>query len=284
VDEQRFKSIVQSVPDAIFSSSLDGVIETWNPAATELFGYSAQEAVGMHLLRLVPREQRDEALSLLRRVQGGQTVDAAEVTRLAREGRLVDVSLSLSPLRDAELVVTGIAGVVRDVSSSREAEDQLREMALRDPLTGLYNRRQFEDELDRQLALARRTGRPGVALLIDLDRFKEVNDTLGHAAGDKLLRGVAGVLTQRLRTSDLIARIGGDEFAAILIDVDEDQAEAVARSIEDRIDALRIGDNEALATSASIGVAGFGGLEASREDVLRRADLAMYERKREKVS
>lgn len=283
MEEQRFRAIVQSVPDAIFSTSPDGVIETWNPAAAELFGYGSEEAVGMHLLRLVPRDQRDEALNLLHRVRGGQTVDAAEVTRLARDGQLVEVSLSLSPLRDAELVVTGVAGVVRDVSSSKQAADQLRELALRDPLTGLYNRRQFEDELDRQLALARRTGRPGVALLLDLDRFKEVNDTFGHAAGDELLRGVAAVLTRRLRTTDLIARIGGDEFAAILIDVDEAQADAVARGIEDRIDALRIGNGDTIATSASIGVAGFGGLEASREDVLRRADLAMYERKRDKV-
>jgi diguanylate cyclase (GGDEF)-like protein len=151
-------------------------------------------------------------------------------------------------------------------------------------LTGLYNRRQFEAELDRELALSQRSGRRGVVLLIDLDRFKEVNDTFGHAAGDELLRGTAAVLSQRLRGSDLIARVGGDEFAAILIDTDAEHGEAIARSLEERIDGLRAGGADAIGTAASIGVAPFGEeQEEDREAVLRRADLAMYARKREKV-
>jgi diguanylate cyclase (GGDEF)-like protein/PAS domain S-box-containing protein len=282
-EDQRFRSIVEAATDAILSTSLDGVIESWNPGAAKLFGYSAEEAVGMHFLRLVPRDFRDQALRLLRRVAGGEQIDSVEAQRLGREGNVVDIALGLSPMRGPDGAVIGMAAVVRDISSAKQLEEQLRELALRDPLTGLYNRRQFETELVRQLALARRSGRPGVVLMIDLDNFKIVNDTFGHEAGDELLRGVAAVLVQRLRTSDLIARVGGDEFAAILIDVDEDQGYAVARGLEERIRALRAGNGGTIATAASIGVAAFGTPDDRPADVIRGADQAMYARKREKV-
>jgi diguanylate cyclase (GGDEF)-like protein/PAS domain S-box-containing protein len=283
-EDHRFRTIVEAATDAILSTSLDGVIESWNPGAERLFGYSAEEAVGMHVLRLVPRELRDHALRLLRQVAGGEAAEGIEARRLARDGRAVDIALNLSPMRAPDGTTTGVAAVVRDISGSKQLEDQLRELALRDPLTGLYNRRHFETELERQLSLARRTGQPGAVLMIDLDRFKEVNDTFGHEAGDELLRGVAAVLTDRLRTSDLIARVGGDEFAAILVDVDDDHGVAVARGLEERIHGLRGGSGGTIATSASIGVAGFGTGDQSREDVLRGADRSMYERKRQKLA
>jgi diguanylate cyclase (GGDEF)-like protein/PAS domain S-box-containing protein len=284
IEDQRFRTIVEAATDAILSSSLDGVIESWNPGAERLFGYSAEEAVGMHVLRLVPRESRDDALRLLRDVSGGETVEGIEAQRLTRDGGVADVALSLAPMRGPDGSTIGIAAVVRDISGPKQVEDQLRELALRDPLTGLYNRRHFETELDRQLALAKRTGQPGAVLMIDLDHFKEVNDTFGHEAGDELLRGVATVLEDRLRSSDLLARVGGDEFAAILVDVDGDHGQAVARGLEERIRGLRGGSGGTIGTSASIGIASFGSEELSREDVLRGADRSMYARKREKLA
>jgi diguanylate cyclase (GGDEF)-like protein/PAS domain S-box-containing protein len=284
VEDQRFRTIVEAATDAILSCSLDGVIESWNPGAERLFGYSADEAVGMHVLRLVPREAREHALRLLRQVSAGETVEGIEAQRLVREGGVADVALSLAPMRAPDGSTIGIAAVVRDISGSKQLEDQLRELALRDPLTGLYNRRHFETELERQMALARRTGQPGAVLMIDLDHFKEVNDTFGHEAGDEILRGVATVLADRLRASDLLARVGGDEFAAILLNVDGDHGRAVARGLEERIRGLRGGSGGTIATSASVGVASFGSEEQSREDVLRGADRAMYERKRENLT
>jgi diguanylate cyclase (GGDEF)-like protein/PAS domain S-box-containing protein len=282
-EDQRFKAIVEAASDAILSSSLDGVIESWNPGAERLFGYSSAEAIGMHLLRLVPREDREQILTLLRRVAAGESLDGIESKRLLRDGSELEVSLSLSPIRDRGEKVVGVAAVARDISSRKRFEEQLRELALRDPLTGLYNRRQFEAELERELALARRTGRRGVVLMIDLDRFKDVNDAFGHAAGDEMLCAVAGVLARRLRSSDLIARIGGDEFAAILLDSDAEMGDAIARSLEERINALRGGTEGAITTSASIGSAPFGAEDDGRGEVLQRADEAMYARKREKV-
>ena len=283
VEDQRFQTIVEAATDAILSSSLDGVVESWNPGAERLFGYSAEEAIGMHVLRLVPRESRDHALRLLRQVAGGETLEGIEAQRLARDGSVADIALSLAPMRASDGRTIGIAAVVRDISGSKQLEEQLRELALRDPLTGLYNRRHFETELERQLALARRTGQPGAVLMIDLDHFKVVNDTFGHEAGDEILRGVATVLADRLRASDLIARVGGDEFAAILVNVDGDHGHAVARGLEERIRGLRGGSGGTIATSASIGVASFDAEDRGREDVLRAADRSMYARKREKL-
>jgi diguanylate cyclase (GGDEF)-like protein/PAS domain S-box-containing protein len=284
VEEHRFRKIVEAATDAILSTSLDGVIESWNPGAERLFGYSAEQAIGMHVLRLVPRDLRDETLRLLREVAAGARLQGVEARRLDRDGSVADIALSLSPMRDGQGQAIGVAAVVHDISGRKQLEDQLRELALRDPVTALYNRRQFETELKRQLALAQRSGQSVAVLMIDLDHFKEVNDTFGHEAGDELLRGVARVLAHRLRSSDLLARVGGDEFAAILVDVDEVHATAVARGLEQRIGGLRGGSEGTISTSASIGVALFGGPEESREELLRRADQAMYARKREKVS
>ena len=258
------------------------MIETWNPGAARLFGYSEEEAVGMHVLRLVPREHRDAALQLLRRVVEGEVIEDLDGRRLTREGGVQSVAMTVAPITGEDGVARAAVAVVRDISGRKALEGQLREMAMRDPLTGLFNRRHFEAELERQVALSRRSGQPGALLLLDLDRFKEINDTYGHAAGDELLRATAGVLAGRLRSSDLLARWGGDEFAAILVDTTLEHAQAIARDLESRIEGIR--GEEGSSISASIGVAMIGGDPAGRwEDVLHAADLAMYERKNEKA-
>jgi diguanylate cyclase (GGDEF)-like protein/PAS domain S-box-containing protein len=258
------------------------VIETWNPGAARLFGYSEEEAVGMHVLRLVPREHRDEALALLRRVIGGEVIEDLDGRRLARDGEVQSIAMTVAPIIGEDGVAHAAVAVVRDISGRKALEGQLLEMAMRDPLTGLFNRRHFEAELERQVALTRRSGHPGALLLLDLDRFKDINDTYGHAAGDELLRATAGVLAGRLRSSDLLARWGGDEFAAILVDTTLEHAQAIARDLENRIQGIR--GEEGSSISASIGVSVIGGDPAVRwEDVLHSADIAMYERKHEKV-
>ena len=284
VDDRLFQSIVESANDAILATSVDGVIEAWNGGAQRMFGYSADEAIGTHCLRLVPRDLRRGALGLLRAVANGRTLDGIDAQRLARDGAVSDVSLNAAPILDAAGAVSGVGIIIRDITSVKDLENRLREMALRDPLTGLYNRRHFEAELDRELALARRNGHQGALFVLDLDEFKAVNDNYGHAAGDDMLCSVSGVLTQRLRGSDLIARIGGDEFAAILPDVDGVHALAIARSLEQRVGALRRGPEGSITTTASIGVAGYNGsvpVEATR--LLADADAAMYARKRERI-
>jgi diguanylate cyclase (GGDEF)-like protein/PAS domain S-box-containing protein len=168
----------------------------------------------------------------------------------------------------------------RDITERRRFESELQHLADHDALTGLFNRRRFEEELEREVALAHRYGEPGAALVLDLDNFKYVNDTLGHQSGDELILNVAGALRRRLRETDAMARLGGDEFAVILPRIDDAGAHQVAREL---LQAVR--EHEGLVggrtvrVTTSIGVATFGGERVTGQEVLATADIAMYEAK-----
>ncbi|UTI64664.1 EAL domain-containing protein [Paraconexibacter antarcticus] len=174
----------------------------------------------------------------------------------------------------------GIA-VWHDVTDRNEVHARLQHLADHDPLTGLVNRRRFEQDIDHHLSLCRRYGPRGAVLLIDVDHFKYVNDTLGHAAGDELIAQVAEALQTRLRESDVLARLGGDEFAVLLPQVDLAGAEAVAESLVADLRGHARGkeDDRPRPVTASIGVAVVGPSEFSANELLTQADLAMYDAK-----
>ena len=172
-----------------------------------------------------------------------------------------------------------VHGTVEDISSRMAVEDELQQAARRDPLTGLSNRRGFEYDFERTLAYATRYGRSGAVLVIDLDGFKAVNDTLGHEAGDKLLSGIAAGFQKRLRASDLVSRLGGDEFAAVLVEVTPSEAERVAGDLRALVREQGLAASGEDVVTASIGMAHFDGVTNQR-DLLNRADQAMYEAKR----
>jgi diguanylate cyclase (GGDEF)-like protein len=165
----------------------------------------------------------------------------------------------------------------------RALEDKLVELANRDPLTGLFTRRRFEEELDQLLARSRRYGDRGWLLLIDLDRLKPINDTFGHLVGDRILCAVADALTGRVRESDVVGRLGGDEFAVLLFDADRLEVEHVALQLLAAIAGIAIeADGATTSSSASIGVARVdSGGDAAASDCLARADTAMYRAKRD---
>ncbi len=167
----------------------------------------------------------------------------------------------------------------RDLRSLLVTASELRHLADHDALTGLPNRRRFEQELARHLAHVRRYGPEGAALVLDLDCFKPVNDTFGHAAGDRLLVRVARVLQERLRATDVLARLGGDEFAILLPRVDGAGAVAVARSLAETVRAEAL-TADARGVTISIGVIAFDERSPSvAEGVLAAADIAMYDAK-----
>ncbi|HEX4804678.1 MAG TPA: GGDEF domain-containing protein [Conexibacter sp.] len=169
----------------------------------------------------------------------------------------------------------------RDLTSLRLTTSELRHLADHDPLTGLANRRRFEQELARHLAHTRRYGPEGAVLLLDLDCFKPVNDTLGHAAGDRLLVRVATVLRERLRATDVLARLGGDEFAVLLPRVDRAGAEAVARSLVETVRA-EVPALAGRAVTISVGALAFAAAPtpaSAPANALAAADLAMYDAK-----
>jgi diguanylate cyclase (GGDEF)-like protein len=169
-----------------------------------------------------------------------------------------------------------------DISERKRLENQLQEIADRDALTGLFSRRRFQEELDREVSRARRHGRPGALLLLDLDGFKHVNDTLGQAAGDELLTRIGEALRSILRDSDVLARIGGDEFALILPDTDVAAARVVGEKLVEAVRAngsVSAGGRSAGVT-VSVGITPVsGGPELDVAKLLIESDLAMYHAK-----
>ena len=206
-------------------------------------------------------------------IRGDQTSFSGDTNLLAADGRRLRAAVHMTLVDgtgegDAPVLVHAV-----DVTEQRLAERRMRHLVDHDPLTGLLNRRGLAAAMQTQVAQSRRYGTAGALLVLDLDGFKAVNDTLGHDAGDKLLVRVADELRACLRETDVLARLGGDEFAVILPRETLDEAAVVAGKITDRLRAT--GE----AVTASVGVAPFSAEHESGDDVMRAADLAMYSAK-----
>jgi diguanylate cyclase (GGDEF)-like protein/PAS domain S-box-containing protein len=248
-----------------------------NPAVESVLGYAPADfyETPSLVLDITHKDDVDRVLEL-----GWVGVDAVQSVQLRmtrRDGTMIWTEHRVVPHRDAEGVVTAIAGIARDVTALKVKEAYLSHRALHDPLTGLPNRVLLLDRLEAALARIRRHQAFLAVLYLDLDRFKTVNDNLGHDVGDRLLHVVARRLQDTLRPSDSVARLGGDEFAAILPDLGGPH-EALA--IADRLlaavaEPVDLGEGD-LVTTVSIGLAGAGDGGASAAELLRRADFAMY--------
>jgi diguanylate cyclase (GGDEF)-like protein len=197
------------------------------------------------------------------------------------DGKTVWVVVTASLVRDADGRPLYFVSQMKDISERKRYEEWLRFRADHDPLTGLPNRRRFEDELSRKHAHAARYGGRGAVLMLDLDNLKEVNDSFGHHAGDRMITTVAELLQGRLRRTDVVARLGGDEFAALLPEADEERAWAVASTLLAvvRAQPLLI-DEQLVHVSVSVGIALFEGAQGwTSDELLAAADAAMYEAK-----
>ena len=241
-----------------------------NRALCEITGYGAEQLEATSVDALTAIADIEEDLRLLRALAAGE-VRAYEVERRWQHaaGHHVWVMVSASLLHDATGQPMCVLLQLQDIDERKHLERQLEYLADHDPVTGLYNRRRFERELGRELAYVRRYGGCGAVLMIDLDDLKRVNDRYGHAAGDQLIASVAGLLRARLRSTDVVARMGGDEFAVLVPRATLSEAESVAGELNHVV--------RESGASASIGVGCFDGVgELTCEEVLLGADHAMY--------
>jgi diguanylate cyclase (GGDEF)-like protein/PAS domain S-box-containing protein len=269
--------VVQSTGDAIMTKSRDGTITSWNRGAEQLYGYSTEEMIGQNIRLIEPEHRAGEQHQLLATVFSGESIVNFETERVRKDGTVITVSLTVSPVTDANGRIVTAAIIARDITERTRYEERLRYMADHDQLTCLFNRRRFDEQLKRELARAGRYASHSAVLSIDIDNFKSINDSAGHAAGDAVLVQMARVLTSRFRSTDLVARLGGDEFAVLLSAVGATEARAAA---EDLLHEIRsspaIYGGKPFRITASIGVAAFESDDATAGEVLVNADLAMY--------
>ena len=275
--EQRWRQTFTDSPVAMALVRPDLKLAQVNRAFSELTGYEAQELAEMTFEDVTHPADVSLDVDLAERVFNGQ-LPRYEIEKryITKNRRLVWVSLTASVIRDAKGAPLYGVGVVQDITERKRFEEQLRHLADHDALTGLFNRRRLDEELEREAADSRRYARSAALLLIDLDDFKNVNDTLGHKAGDELLQRIAARMRRRLRASDVLARMGGDEFAVILPEAGAATARAVADALRETIHDERARGSD-LRTTASIGIALHDGSSAKEAgQLLVEADLALY--------
>jgi diguanylate cyclase (GGDEF)-like protein/PAS domain S-box-containing protein len=274
--QRRMAAIVTSSDDAIMSTDLHGNINSWNSGAQRLYGWTRDEVMGTPLVDLIPDEHKGIVSVLNAQLKRGQAAHHMEVPTQRRDGSLVEVSVTVSPITDAEGGSIGYACIARDITARKETEKTILHQAQHDGLTGLPNRIRLAECITEALAGVQEHGGSAALLILDLDRFKDVNDTFGHQDGDELLQEVAHRLASRRDTGETVARLGGDEYALLLPRATAEEAQRRAdelhRVLSDPFE-LR---GYSVETGASIGIAlaPEHGLDA--DSLLRRADVAMY--------
>ncbi|HZU78287.1 MAG TPA: EAL domain-containing protein [Acidimicrobiales bacterium] len=276
---ERFRSAFDDAPIGMALTTVDGIVLQANRAYGDLLGCDREQLAGHNVLAFTHRGDRARTKEALQAIAYGHS-DGYEVEKryLRADGADVWAAVHVTCVRDSENEARYLIAQVQDVTEQRRMREDLTHAALHDPLTGLPNRVLFFDRLSLALSRAARTGRPVAVAFLDLDRFKLVNDALGHASGDDLLQLVATRLTELLREHDTVARFGGDEFTILLEDLDGvEEAVAVAQRILDELQRPLVLDGSPVFVTASIGLA----LAEAHQDVtatsmLRDADAAMY--------
>ena len=278
--------ILESAAEGILGLGLDGTVTFANPAAAELLGWPKDDVRGRNIHEIVHSRRTDAPSHDLDQCPVMLSLGSGVVQHMEDDvfwrwnGSSFPVHYTTSPIRErGEL--TGAVLTFNDVTERKRFEAQLQYLADHDPVTGLFNRRRFEQELARHLAYDARYETGGAVLALDLDNFKYVNDTLGHKAGDEVISRVARNIRERLRETDTLARLGGDEFAVLLPEAGLEQAQSVARVILDAVRRQAVVVNEQqIRVTASIGITCFGTRAGLRgEELLVEADLAMYDAK-----
>jgi diguanylate cyclase (GGDEF)-like protein/PAS domain S-box-containing protein len=281
--EERFRSAFEEAPIGMALTSPDFRFLRVNRALCQITGYTPSQLEGLPVASIThPDDLKADWQARGAMLEGELSSHRAERRYLHASGSAVWVMINSTLVRDADGVPLHFLSQMQDITERRRHEAELRHMADHDPLTGLLNRRSFERELERHVAYVQRYGPKGAAIVLDLDHFKTVNDTLGHSAGDELIVRVAHALRSRLRESDVLARLGGDEFAILLPEASHEEADGVAIAVLDAVRTLAVptATGRTRTVTASLGMARFdSGQRLSGEDVLVNADLAMYDAK-----
>jgi len=277
---RQLSSAVEQTADAIIITNPDGVIQYVNPAFESTTGYSRAEAVGNKPSIIKSDRQKPEVFkNLWETILAGNVYNEVFINR-RKDGSLYYEEKTITPLKDNEGKITHFVSTGKDVTERTQIQERLQYMAQHDALTDLPNRALLFDRLKLALVRARRHGRLLAVLFIDLDRFKNINDSLGHEAGDQLLQQLSDRLSRYIRADDTVARFGGDEFVILLDDIanENDIGEMAQKLLEELVPPFEIG-NQQLYITASIGVSIYPDDGDDSSTLLKNADVAMYRAK-----
>ena len=283
-DLKRLAIIIKDSNDAITIQDLDGQILSWNRGAEKIYGYKEQEALNMNIFQLVPSDKRQQIHEFLKQLKNGEILDSLETQRITKNGKLVDIWLTVTPILDEEGEISSVATTERDITQKNALINQLVAMSFKDEVTTLYNRRGFIHFADKLLQLINRHNGTALLLYMDMDNLKWINDNLGHNKGDEAIERLAGVLQKTFRATDIVARMGGDEFAVLTeVEGGEEAITATLSRLRNNISKANE-QNSRLPIAISIGAVASTDPTMSLEAMITRADDLMYEEKRQKHS
>ena len=283
---QLQSDILQQIHDSVIVTDLKGTIVEWNNGATRIFGYTKEEALGRNISFLTPKEVEDESKEMFEELYKEGSAEG-EFERITKDKRRIFIFLKVSFLRDEQGEITNIIGYSHDITDKKEAQQELEQQqellfyqARHDPLTNLPNRLLFEDRLTVAIEHAHRVQNHLALLFIDLDYFKEINDSLGHKIGDEVLKEISKRLLGIIRKEDTLARLGGDEFTVIMQNLKDPQdASILATKIIEEIKKPIPIEKHTLYLSSSIGISLYPENGLGIDELLKNADAAMYRAK-----
>jgi len=281
-EKERAEVSLNSIMDGVLTTSAEGRVVYMNPVAERLCGWTYEQARGSQVSKIIRFVQEETGLKVDNPVE--TCLETNLVTVLEQHSALVrpdassvSVEASVAPMRNEQGDMIGAVVVIHDVSHTRRLTRQLSYQASHDALTGLYNRRMFEEFLEAALINVKEEQRHHALCYMDLDQFKIVNDTSGHMAGDELLRQIVGILQQVVREGDVIARLGGDEFGLLLENCPLSKASDIANKLREHlVDYRFVWEDKTFEVGASIGVVGISQDNTDLASIMSAADLACY--------
>ena len=274
------EKVIESSLEGIIITNAEGIIESVNPAFTRLTGYSAEDVIGQTPAMLSSGRHDDTFYAEMWEMIQGEGHWQGEVWNRRKNGEVYPELLTITAIQDEDGVLTHYAALFRDISEIKDNETRIRNLAYYDPLTNLPNRRLFHDRLSVAIAHAHRSQTKLAVIFVDLDRFKRINDSLGHGVGDQLLQEVTTRLLSSVREDDTVARMGGDEFIILLTEVvDVDHVVNVARRIiESMTQPMQLNGRE-LVVTCSLGISIYPDDNTDIDNLIQNADTAMYRAK-----
>jgi len=277
----RFELVWNSAADAMYTFDRHQNFVSVNKSFINLLGWTEEKILNDRTISIIPKNSKEDLKEIIKRVKNGEVVSSHEVQRITKEGKLIDVLASYSPIYDGNGNWDGAVVVYKDISERKKYEEQLKHHALHDYLTGMPNRNFFSKMLKEEMTRTEKSKRTLAVFYLDIDKFKVINDKLGHDIGDELLKEFSRRVKACIREKDLLARIGGDEFGILITNLhDKKKSIEIAERILASFSNNWVIEGHHLKVASSIGISFY--TEPYKQDeklLLKHADIALYKAK-----